>query len=89
MNINHCASVQLRVTGSGNLDLRLLSLDEERVKNLPSIVMVASTSKLPVSITNFTTPGMKLEIKTDEIDEVFIIGKIILFIKPVATSYPQ
>lgn len=87
--INHCASVQLRVNGSGTLDLRLLSLDGERTRVLPSITMAASTSKLPVAITNFTTPRMRLELTTTEIDETFVIGKIILFLKPIFTSYPQ
>lgn len=86
--INHYGLVRLRVNGSGNLMLRLLSKDEVRENVLVPLVMIDPTNIEPVRLSNFTEQRAALEIKTVEADEIFSISKIVIFSKPTATSYP-
>jgi hypothetical protein len=85
----HYGAVRLRVNGSGNLQMRLISLDEVKERVLVPIAMSTLTNKEPNRLTNFTQQRAQLEIKTTEMDEVFNISKIVIFIKPVATSFPS
>lgn len=87
--INHFGIIRLRLNGLGNLRLRLLSLDEVKKKTLLPLVMSSLTNKEPTRLANFTQQRAQLEVRTIEIDETFKISKVIIFIKPVATSYPQ
>lgn len=87
--INHCVAVRMRVTGSGTLKTRLLSLDGESTVQLPDVPMVATTQRYPNLLTNFNTQKYQVEISTEEIDETFNIHQIIIYNKPIASSYPQ
>jgi hypothetical protein len=69
--INHFTAVRMRVTGSGNLQCRLLSLDEDNVVNLPNIVMTNAPGRYTNILCNMLTQRAQLEIKTTEINEVF------------------
>ena len=89
MDIIHFGAVRLRVTGTGNLQLRLLSLNEVAQRILTPVVMNATTDKYPNVLTNFSKQRAQLEIKTTEIDEVFNIGEVIIYVKPIFASYPQ
>ena len=86
---NHYGAVRLRMRGDGNLRLTLKSLSEVKIKTLLSLVLQPKTYKEPNRITNFTQQRAKLEVRTTEIDENFEISKIIVFMKPVAKSYPE
>lgn len=85
----HFNAVRLRVTGSGSLLLYLNSLDEVKVSQLPSITMAASTNIEPVSLANFTDQRAQIEFKTTEINETFSISRMVIFVRPTATGYPQ
>lgn len=87
--INHYGLVRLRLTGSGNLRMRLLSLDEVRQRVLSPIAMVDPAYKEPTRLSNFTQQRAQLEIKTTAINETFKVSKVVVFIKQVAASYPQ
>lgn len=87
--VNHFGLVRLRVKGSGNLRLRLLSLDEVQEDVLFPLVMAATTDTEPTLLANFTQQRASLEIKTTTINEIFQISKVVIFAKPVAASYPQ
>lgn len=89
MDIIHFGSVRLRVVGSGNLDLTLISLSETETQDLTPVVMSSATNRLPNVLSNFMQQRAQLEIYTDEIDEVFQIDKVIIYIRPTFTSYPQ
>ncbi len=88
-SILHFGLVRLRVTGSGNLQQILHSLDDVRSNVLANHAMTAVTDVEPTVLANFTQQRAYLEIKVDQINEWFNISKIIVFVKPVATSYPQ
>ena len=86
----HVAAVRMRVTGNGNLDLALHSLDEaSNSVTLNSIALESATNRMPTALANFIDQYIQLEGRTNEIDEVFEIDKIIIYVKPVATGYPQ
>ena len=88
-NINHFNSIRVLVTGSGNLIPTLYSLSDTETVSLTSIAMLAATNKQPTVLTNFIQQRAALELKTTEINETFIISRIILFARPIFTSYPQ
>ena len=86
----HFGVVRMRVTGAGNLQLFMHSLDDTLNSNtLTSIPLQATTNREPTVLANFIDQYGQLEIKTDVMDEVFEISKIVIFIKPVASGYPQ
>lgn len=94
-NILHTTSVRMRVRGTGNLDMKLRALVEPEdvdppveVSLLP-VVMVAGTPRAVNTLANFESQYTQLEITTDEIDEYFRIDKVTIYVKEVATSYPQ
>ena len=87
--INHYGAARLRVTGSGNLRLTLFSLDEVKIFTLLSLALKAKNNIEPNRLSNFTQQKAKLEVRTTEINETFQVSKIIVFVRPVAKSYPE
>jgi hypothetical protein len=87
--INHYGAVRIRVTGSASLKLKLFSFDNVVQTTLIPITIINATNIEPNRLSNFTQQRAKLEIRTTEINETFQISKIIVFIKPVAKSFPE
>jgi hypothetical protein len=87
--INHYGAVRLRVAGSANLNLTLFSLDEVVSSSLASIALQSVNNIEPNRLSNFTQQRAKLEIRTTEINEIFQLSKAIVFVRPVAKSYPE
>ena len=87
--INHYGAVRLRVFGSAKLSLELYSLSETRSFVLVPITLQSATNIEPNRLSNFIEQRASLEIGTLNIDETFQISKIIIFVKPVAKSYPE
>jgi hypothetical protein len=86
----HFGTIRMRATGSGNLQLFMHSLDDTLNSNtLTPIALQATTNREPTTLANFIDQYGQLEIKTTVIDETFEISKIIIFIKPVSSGYPQ
>lgn len=86
--INHYGSVRLRVYGSGNLMLFLRSFSNTKTSTLLPLIMRTRTNIEPTRLANFTQQKASLEIRTTEINEIFNINKIVVFVRPVAKSYP-
>ena len=87
--INHYGAVRMRVVGSGNLRMKLLSLDEVKSVTLVPFIMEDPAWKEPTRLANFTQQRAQLEISTTNINDYFTISKIVIFVKPTATSYPE
>lgn len=87
--INHYGAVRTHTTGAGNLKLTLFSLDEIVISPLMPLVLKARNNIEPNRLSNFTQQKAKLEFRTTEINETFSCNKIIVFVKPVAKSYPE
>lgn len=88
-NLTHIASVRYRVTGQGNLQSVLYTLDEIRSAQLSDINMQITTNREPAILANFFTQKMKLKVFTDQIDEIFHVTRTILFTKPIYTGRAQ
>lgn len=86
--INHCNAIRLRLRGSGNLLSTLYSYDEVESFILEPITMSVNTNIPPTQLANFKQTQMKLRIETTEIDEIFNISELLIYIKPVEQSYP-
>jgi hypothetical protein len=87
-DIVHYGAVRLRVTGSGNLRMTFLSLDEDTSSVLSPIVLQATTGREPLRLANFISQRGMLEISTTAINEKFRINRVIIFEKPLWTEYP-
>lgn len=86
--INHCNAIRLRLKGSGNLLSTLYSYDEVESFILEPITMSVNTNIPPTQLANFKQTQMKLRLETIEIDEIFNISELLIYIKPVEQSYP-
>jgi hypothetical protein len=87
--INHFNAVRMRVTGSGQLRTRFLSLDESVTQTLEPLDMSATTNIQPTVLANFKQQRAQIELKTTEKDEYFVVTRIIVFVKRLFTSFPQ
>jgi hypothetical protein len=87
-NISHFTGVRVRVNGTGNLKMKVYSLDDIRSQDMASLPMSTLTDIIPTRLCNFTTQRASFEFKTTEIDEFFKINRIIIYSKEIATSYP-
>ena len=83
---NHYGAVRMRITGSGSLIMTLYSLDDVNSVTLSPFTMSATTNKELTRLSNFNEQRAALEIKTTEIDETFLINKIVIFHKPVTSG---
>lgn len=86
---NHCAAVRLRALGVGDLECKLISLDEVVEKQLADLTLSTAPGRLKTQNTNFNQQKYQLELKLTVIDTYFIIKQIIIYNKPVTTGYPQ
>ena len=87
-NISHFTAVRVRVTGTGNLKLKIYSLDDIRNQELVALPLSSATDIIPTRLCNFTTQRASFEMKTTEMDETYRINRIVIFTKEIATSYP-
>lgn len=90
--INHFGIIQLRATGVGNLRTKLLSLpafDDTQTEELLVPALLTGVTDRPITLlANNNSSGIQLELRTTEIDEVFLVNKIFIYNKVVASSYP-
>lgn len=87
--ILHYNGTRLRITGSGNLDMSLKSVQNVRSYDLVTLPLSTATNREPFVLANFREQKAQLRFGTDALGETFTISKIVIFIKPVATGYPQ
>lgn len=85
----HFGAVRLRVNGFGNLHFTLSSLDDVKSQQLAVLPLQTATNIEPVRLSNFTEERASLELNLLGKDEWFFLTKIMIFVKPVATSIPQ
>lgn len=86
--INHYENLRIRMNGSGDLKLKLLSMDGVKIFIALPLTLEGVTNKEPTRKVNFTQQRAQLEIRTTAINEFFEISKIVFFMKPVAENYP-
>ena len=86
---HHVVGVRLRVTGSGNLQTALEDLDNVQVQSLANLAMQATTRFEPTRLANFQSQRIRFVLGVTEIDEYFLVRRIILYAKAVAVEYPM
>ena len=87
-NLLHFGAVRLRVTGTGNLQMKFKSMDDVRV--YPILALPLTTNgREPARLCNVLEQRSRLEVKTTKINESFRINRIVVFVKPTYTSYPM
>ena len=86
--IVHYGGVRLRVTGSGNLDMQFLSLDDVDTQSLVPLAMSTTNAREPTRLANFISQRAMLKISSDVINEHFRISRIIIFAKPLWANFP-
>lgn len=84
----HFGVIRERVTGSGVLRQSLVSLSDVNSVAIPNIQMSSLTNKQPTVLANVNEQRAYLHGFTQDMDEVFNISKIIIYITPVATGLP-
>jgi hypothetical protein len=87
--ILHFNATRLRVTGAGVLRTKFSSLNDVNQLDSPNLTMLTVTNIEPTLLTNFRDQRGRYEGTTTDIDETFNISKMIVYIKPIATGYPQ
>ncbi len=85
----HCVMVRYRLTGTGEFNARLFSLDDEFEYELPAKTLALTNNRYVDSTCNFTEQRINLEFSVDEINETFLLRQVQFYIKPVSTGYPQ
>lgn len=88
-SVLHFGSVRFRITGQGNFLSQLVSLDDVVSVDLPDLTMEAATAKEPLLLTNFVQQRACLVGKTEGINEVFSVSKIVIFVRPIQSGYAQ
>lgn len=86
--INHCTGLRMRVVGSGELELTLRSQDDIVNQSLTPFTLSSTDRTNPFRLANFIQYRMQLEGKTDTINEIFRINRIVLYVKPFAVEEP-
>ena len=87
-NISHFAAIRIRSVGSGELKMRVFSLDDIRLKELVPFQMAFASRVIPTRIVNFMEQRASFELRTTEIDEKFRINRIVVYVKEVFSSHP-
>lgn len=86
---HHVVAVRLRVTGAGNLQHRLSGLDDILQQTLVPMPMTATARIEPTRLANLQGQRIRYELFTTELDETFLIRRIIIYAKAVAVEYPS
>jgi hypothetical protein len=85
---HHVVGVRMRVTGAGELQMALEGLDNVLNQTLVPFTLQATNRIEPTRLSNFQSQRIRLSLLTTEVDEHFLIRRIIIYAKPVATEYP-
>jgi hypothetical protein len=85
----HTTGVRLRIVGNGNLKQYLHSLQDVNNFQMVDHVLQNPINREKVTLANFIDQRVQYELKTTELNEWFRFSKIVIFVKPIATGYPQ
>ena len=85
----HVGAIRLRVIGSGTLLTTLYSLDSVYSSNLANHTLAATTNIQPTLLANFIQQRISIRCSVDEMDHYFKMRRMVVYLKPVATSVPQ
>lgn len=88
-NILHFNGVRIRAVGTGNLKLFLSSLQNVSKFDMVDLPLLPSTDRELFVLANFKKQRAQIRVRTEELGETFTISKIVIYVKPVETGFPQ
>lgn len=88
-NILHFAGFKIRVNGSGVLRSTFKGLDGVNTQTLATLTMATSPGLEPTVLGNFKSQRALLRLEITAIDEYFNINRIIVYKRPLWSSFPQ
>lgn len=87
--VSHVNGARFRINGVGELKMKLYSLDNARTYDMKPLTMSMTPGIEPTRLANFKSQRTLLEVKTTEMFEFMRVSRIIVFMKPSATSLPM
>jgi hypothetical protein len=87
-NITHFNAIRMRIQGSGNLKMSMISQDEIITKSMVDLPLKEANNIQPTRLTNFMQQRAIFELHTEKRLDFFRINRIILFTKETFSSYP-
>ena len=88
-DILHFGAVRYRVTGNGDMFQSLITYDDQVIKPLLPLTLSDTPGREPTRLASLVTQRARLKVYTTEYDDNVRINRIILYVKPVYTSYPM
>jgi len=85
----HFGAVRLRVKGEGTLLQFLHSLQNVSRARLTDNLLISISDREKVTLANFINQRAQYELRTIEKDEYFEVSKLVVFIRPTASTFPQ
>lgn len=86
--IIHCGSVMMNIAGDGDLQTDLFGLGGT-TKFLRDFALSNPATRMANVRANFKSQKISVKVGLEEYDEYFQLNQINVFIKPVASGYPQ
>ena len=86
--LSHFAYSRFRVTGNGTLQLILRSQDPNVNFPMTAIPLQTVTNREPIVYSNFIDQKAQLHGFTTNLDDDFLISRIVVWIKPISFNYP-
>lgn len=86
--IIHCGSVMMNILGSGELQTNIFGLGGT-TKVLADWSLDDPATRMANVRANFKSQKIQVRIGLEEYDEYFQLNQINIFVKPVASGYPQ
>lgn len=91
-SINHINAIRPRIIGEGNLLVAAYAPGGDNtdvlVETIVPYVMSATNTRQPVLLANVRQQRVSFEFKVTEINEWFQCNRIVIFMKPLFTSFP-
>lgn len=79
----------MRVQGNGNLKLSMHAQDDEFSEDLFPITMSPNTSIEPTALADMVNQRAYLRFEVTDIDEYFIINRIVVFSQTIFDTVPE
>ena len=85
---HHVVAVRVRATGDGDLNMTLAGLDNVVEDVLEPIPLSATNTLEPTVLANIQNQRIRLEGGQDQLNDTFLIRRIVIYAKPVAAEHP-
>lgn len=85
----HFAAIRMRIIGEGNVQQFIRSLDDVNIYQMVDLSLAFKSNIEPTTLSNYIDQRGQFEFRTVEIDEIINLSSIRIYIRPIATGYPN